>query len=63
MQTTLLFLPQEKNGEKCTSIHKEKIMTNGVVLIVLGDKGIEYVTSYSEEEEDEMPIMTKRDIQ
>jgi hypothetical protein len=56
-------LPQEKNGEKCTSIHKEKIMTNGVVLIVLGDKGIEYVTSYSEEEEDEMPIMTKRDIQ
>jgi hypothetical protein len=32
-------------------------MTNGVVLIVLSDKGIEDVKSYNEEKEDEMPIM------
>ncbi len=38
-------------------------MTDGVVLIVLNDKGIEDVTSYSEEEEDKMPIMIERDIQ
>jgi hypothetical protein len=54
---------KEKNGTKCTTTHKEKIMTDGVVLIVLNDKGIEDVTSYSEEEEDKMPIMIERDIQ
>jgi hypothetical protein len=38
-------------------------MTNYVGLIILSDKGIEDVTSCSEEEEDEMPIMIERDIQ
>jgi hypothetical protein len=58
-----LLASKEKNGQKCTTMHKEKIMTNGVVLIVLSDKGIKDVTSYSEEEENEMPIMTDKDIQ
>jgi len=33
-----LFALKEKNGEKCTTMHKEKIMTNGVVLIVLNNR-------------------------
>jgi hypothetical protein len=58
-----LLASKEKNGQKCTTMHKEKIMTNSVVLIILSDKGIEDVTSYSEEEENEMPIMRNKDIQ
>ncbi len=54
-----LLTSKEKNGEKCTTTHKEKIMTNGIVLIVLNNKGMEDVTSYTEEKEDEMPIMTE----
>jgi hypothetical protein len=63
LQTIWSSCLKRENGKKCTTTHKEKIMTNGVVLIVLNDKGIEDVTSYSEEEEDKMPIMTNMDIQ
>jgi hypothetical protein len=38
-------------------------MTNGVVLIVLSDKGTEDATSCNEEEDDEVRNMKKRDIQ
>ncbi len=58
-----LLISREKKGRKCKTTHKEEIMTNDIVLIVLSDKGIEDATSCNEEEEDEMTIMTKRDIQ
>jgi hypothetical protein len=58
-----LLISKEKKGQKCKAMHKEEIMTNNVVLIVLSDKGTKVATSCNEKEEDEMPIMTKRDIQ
>ncbi len=45
-----LFISKEKNGRKCKAAHKEEIMRNGVVLIILSDKGIEDATSCNEEE-------------
>jgi hypothetical protein len=48
---------------KCKAPHKEEILKNGVVLIVLSDEETKDATSFSEKDEDEMPIVTKRDIQ
>lgn len=58
-----LLASKEESGKKWKATNKEKIMTNCVGLIILSDKGIEDVTSCSEKEEDEMPIMIERDIQ
>jgi len=57
-----LFISKDKKGRKCKVVHKEEIMTNGVVLIVLSDKGTKDATFCNEKEEDEMPIVTKRGI-
>jgi len=58
-----LLISKYKKGRKCKVAHKEEIMTNGVVLIVLSDKGTEDATSCNEKEEDEIRSMKKRDIQ
>ncbi len=52
-----------KKGWKCKALHKEEILTNGVVLIILNDEETKDAISFSEENKDEMPTMTKRDIQ
>jgi hypothetical protein len=44
-------------------VQKEEILTNGVLSIVLSNKEMEDVTSFIEENEDEMPVMIERDIQ
>jgi hypothetical protein len=44
-------------------LHKEEILKNGVILIVLNNDEIEDATSLSEEDNTEMLVMTKRDIQ
>jgi hypothetical protein len=38
-------------------------MTNGVILNVLSNKETEDARSFSEEDDEEIPIMTKRDVQ
>jgi hypothetical protein len=43
-------------------VHREEIMTNGVILNVLGNEEIEEATSFSEEDEEEIPIVIDRDI-
>lgn len=58
-----LFPSKEKKGWKCKTTHKEKILTNGVLLIVLSNKEVEDATSSSEENKYEMVVMIKRDIQ
>jgi hypothetical protein len=55
-----LFISKNKKGRKCKAVHKEEIMTNGVVLIVLSNKGTKDVTFCNEKKEVEMPIVTKR---
>ncbi len=57
------LISKEKKGRKCKTMHKEEIMTNDVVLIVLSNKGIEDATPCNEEEDDKMRIMKKKDIQ
>jgi hypothetical protein len=44
-------------------MHKEKILTNDVLLIVLSEEQADDVTSSSEKDEYEMFIMTEKDIQ
>jgi hypothetical protein len=43
-------------------LHKEKILKNGVLLIVSRDNKAKDATSFSEEEEDEMLVIIERDI-
>jgi hypothetical protein len=44
-------------------LHNEEILKNDVILIVLNNDEIEDATSLSEEDNTEMLVMTKRDIQ
>jgi len=46
-----LSLPasKEKKGRKCKALHKEEILKNGVLLIVLSDNKAKDATSFSEE--------------
>jgi hypothetical protein len=60
---SLLASKEKKKGWKCKAPRREEILTNGVLLIVLSNEEIEDVISFSEEDEDKMPIMTKKDIQ
>ncbi len=43
-------------------MHNEETMTNGVILNVLNNKEIKDAKSFSEEYEEEIFIMTERDI-
>jgi predicted transcriptional regulator len=45
------FQSKKRKGRKYNALHKEEIMTNGVILNVLSSKEIEDVTSFSEEDE------------
>jgi hypothetical protein len=54
---------EEKMGQKRKALHKEDILKKGVLLIVLTNEEEKDATSFCEEDEDEMPIVTKRDIQ
>jgi hypothetical protein len=44
-------------------MHNEETVTNGVILNILNDEEIEDARSFSEEDEKEILIVTKRDIQ
>jgi hypothetical protein len=44
-------------------VHKEEILTNGVLLIILSNKEMVDAMSFSEKNKDEMPIMIEKDIQ
>jgi len=55
--------PKRKTGWKCKAPHKEEILTNGELLIILSNEETKDVTSFNEKDEDKMPIVTKRDIQ
>ncbi len=46
-----LSLSKEKKGQKCKIGHKEEILRNGVLLIVLKDKKTKDAIAYSEEDE------------
>jgi hypothetical protein len=48
---------------KCKTPHEEEILKNDVLLIVLSDEEAKDATSFSEKDEDDMPIVTKRGIQ
>jgi hypothetical protein len=58
-----LLTSKEKKGWKCKALHKEEILKNSVFLIVLSNKETKDATSFSEEDKDKMPVVTKRDIQ
>ncbi len=60
MQIILVFLPPKSF---CKTPHKEEILKKGVLLIVLSDKETKDATSFCEKDEDEMPIVKKKDIQ
>lgn len=47
---------------QCTTLEK-KIWKNGALLIILNDDDAKDATSLSEEDKDEMLVVTKRDIQ
>jgi len=57
-----LLHSKERNGWKYNATHKEKTMTIGVILNILSYEEIKNETSFSEENEEEIPIVTKRDI-
>lgn len=55
---------EEKKGQKCKIGHEEKILRNGVLLIVLSDKKNKRCNSFSWRRWTyEMPIVIKKDIQ
>jgi hypothetical protein len=53
-----LFHSKKKRGWKYNAMHKEKTMTNGVVLNILNDEETKDAKSFSEEDEEEILIMT-----
>jgi hypothetical protein len=57
------LVSKEKKGWKCKAPHKEEILTNDVLLILLSNEETKGVISFSEEDKDKMPIMSKKDIQ
>jgi peroxiredoxin len=57
-----LLHSKEKKGHKYNATHKEETMTNGVVLNVLSNEETKDATSFSEEDEEEILIVTERDI-
>jgi hypothetical protein len=58
-----LLASQKEKGQKCKILHKEEILKNGVLLVVLRDKEAEDVISFSEKNEDEMSVVIKKEIQ
>ncbi len=62
-KTISIFLHLKRRGWKCNALHNEEILKNDVILIVLNNDEIEDATSLSEEDNTEMLVMTKRDIQ
>ncbi len=64
MKTILVFLPPKRKKVEITKHpHKEEILKNGVFLIVLSDEEAKDATSLSGEDEDEMLVVTKKNIQ
>ncbi len=57
-----LFASKKKNGRKCKTPHKEEILKNGVLLIILSDEEAKDATSLNKEDKDEMRVVTYRDI-
>jgi hypothetical protein len=57
-----LLHSKEMKGHKYNAIHKEENMTNGVVLNILNDEETKNAKSFSEEDEEEIFVVTKRDI-
>jgi hypothetical protein len=58
----ILLHSKYKKGQKYNATHKEDTITNGVVLNILGDERTKNVRSFSEENEEEILVVTKRDI-
>ncbi len=54
------FTSKEKKGWKCKTSPKEKILKNGVLLIVLNSEEVKDTTSLSIEDEDEMVVVVER---
>ncbi len=50
---------KEKKGWKCKASHKEEILKNGVLLIVLNNEEVKDATSLSIEDEDEMVVVVE----
>jgi len=57
-----LFHSKESKGQKYNVEHKQKTMTNGVVLNILSNEEAKSVRSFSEEDEEEILIIMERDI-
>jgi hypothetical protein len=58
-----LLHSKEKKGWKYNAMHKEKTMTNGVILNILSDKEPKDAKSYSEKDEEEILVVTERNVQ
>jgi hypothetical protein len=54
---------QRKKIQNCKAPRKEEILKNGVILIVLSNNKAKDATSLSEEDKDEMLVVTKKNIQ
>ncbi len=57
-----LFHSKERKGWKYNVVHKEETMTNCVVLNVLCDEETKDARSFNEEDEEEILVMTEKDI-
>ncbi len=58
-----LLASHKKKGRKCKTLHKEEILKNGVLLIVLRDEEAEDAISFSEENENKMSVVIEKEIQ
>jgi len=56
-----LFASKKKNGRKCKTPHKEEILKNSVLLIILSDEEAKDA-SLNKKDKDEMRVVTYRDI-
>lgn len=57
-----LLHSKERKCHKYNAMHKEETTTNGVALNVLSDEETKNAKSFSEEDEEEIFIVTKRNI-
>ncbi len=58
-----IFHSKERKGHKYNAVHKEKTMTNGVILNVLSGEETENAISFNEEDEEKILVVIEKDIQ